>query len=68
MILMIMIKIIKKRMPKKILTWFCCCKTKKNNKEDDSNNNVIKLNLNESKQNESGISTSNPNKKLNQFI
>ena len=46
----------------------------KQKKKDDSgndsnkNNNILKLNTTDSKQNESSLSTNNPNKKLNQFI
>ena len=36
--------------------------------DSNKNNNLLKLNTTESKQNESSLSTNNPNKKLNQFI
>ena len=36
--------------------------------DSNKNNNILKLNTTESKQNESSLSTNNPNKKLNQFI
>ena len=48
---------------------FVVLKPKKANKDEEENNpNILKLNESESKQNESSISTNNPNKKLNQFI
>ncbi len=37
-------------------------------KKKNTSNNIVKLNTNDSKQNESSLSTNNPNKKLNQFI
>ena len=36
--------------------------------DSNKNNNILKLNTTDSKQNESSLSTNNPNKKLNQFI
>ena len=37
-------------------------------KQKNTSNNILKLNTTDSKQNESSLSTNNPNKKLNQFI
>ena len=36
--------------------------------EENNNNNIAKVNNEDNKQNESSVSTNNPNKKLNQFI
>ena len=46
---------------------FVVIKPKKSNVEEE-NDNILKLNTTESNQNESSLSTNNPNKKLNQFI
>ena len=48
---------------------FVVVKPKKSINKDESNDNcILNLNTTESKQNESSVSTNNPNKKLNQFI
>ena len=50
---------------------FVVIKQKKPTKDElkeSNDNNILKQNTNDSKQNESSLSTNNPNKKLNQFI